>query len=120
MRNTASRSDRLERELADVIDGLIVNAAGAERLPQTSSLTFPGVRAATLLTELRGLALSAGSACASGTGKPSRVLKATGLSDAEALATIRFSLGRFTTEDEVDRAVAAVDRCAASRSILPD
>ncbi|MDX1741719.1 MAG: aminotransferase class V-fold PLP-dependent enzyme, partial [Rhodothermales bacterium] len=100
--------DRLERELTGVIDGLIVNAATADRLPQTSSLTFPAVRAANLLTELRGLALSAGSACASGTGKPSRVLKAIGLSDADALATIRFSLGRFTTEEQVDKTIEMV------------
>ncbi len=104
----SSLRDRLEQELADKIDGLIVNASAAERLPQTSSLTFPGVRAANLLTELRGLAVSAGSACSSGTGKPSRILKAIGLSDADALGTIRFSLGRFTTENDVVRAMSMV------------
>jgi cysteine desulfurase len=100
--------DRLENELQSGIDGLRVNASGEDRLPQTSSLTFPGVRAANLLTELRGLALSAGSACASGTGKPSRVLKAIGLSDSDALATIRFSLGRFTTDEQLDTAITMV------------
>ncbi len=96
--------DRLERDLLSEIDGLKVNAAGVDRLPQTSSLTFPGIKAANLLAELRGLALSAGSACSSGTGKPSRVLKAIGLSDDEALATLRISLGRFTTTDEIETA----------------
>ncbi|NNE46080.1 MAG: cysteine desulfurase [Rhodothermales bacterium] len=100
--------DRLENELQSAIEGLRVNASGEDRLPQTSSLTFPGVRAANLLTELRGLALSAGSACASGSGKPSRVLKAIGLSDSDALATIRFSLGRFTTDEQLDTAITMV------------
>ena len=100
--------DRLENELQSAIEGLRVNASGKDRLPQTSSLTFPGVRAANLLTELRGLALSAGSACASGSGKPSRVLKAIGLSDSDALATIRFSLGRFTTDEQLDTAITMV------------
>ena len=99
--------DRLEEELTGRLP-VKINGSGADRLPQTSSITFPGVRAANLLTELRALALSAGSACSSGTGKPSRVLKSIGLSDAEALSTIRFSLGRFTTEEEVDRAISLV------------
>lgn len=100
--------DRLEQSLTARIRDLAVHAVGAFRLPQTSSVTFRGVRAANLLTELRGLALSAGSACSSGTGKPSRVLKAIGLSDADALSTIRFSLGRFTTDEEVEAAIALV------------
>lgn len=100
--------DLLESELSSEIEGLVVNASAARRLPQTSSLMFPGARAANLLTELRELALSAGSACSSGTGKPSRVLKAIGRSDAEALATVRFSLGRFTSEEDVRRAVSLV------------
>ncbi len=99
--------DHLEIALSDALP-IHINGQGANRLPQTSSVTFSGVRAANLLTELRGLALSAGSACSSGTGKPSRVLKAIGLSDAEALATIRFSLGRFTSEEEIETAISMV------------
>ncbi len=101
--------DRLESFAAAELSARI-NASGADRLPQTTSITFPGIRAANLLAELRELALSAGSACSSGTGKPSRVLKAIGLSDANALSTIRFSLGRFTTEDEVDVAISMLKR----------
>lgn len=121
-RTLASETDRLSRlrdRLEQRISGLLpvrLNAAVGERLPQTSSITFSGVRAANLLAELRGLALSAGSACSSGTGKPSRVLKAIGLSDAEALSTIRFSLGRFTTEDDVDAAISMVEEAYAKVS----
>ncbi len=100
--------DRLETELSKTIGNVRVNAAGADRLPQTSSITFEGVRAANMLAELRGLALSAGSACSSGTGKPSRILKAMGLTDSQALSTIRFSLGRFTTEAEIETAIEMV------------
>lgn len=121
-RTLASETDRLSRlrdRLEQRISGSLpvrLNAAVGERLPQTSSITFSGVRAANLLAELRGLALSAGSACSSGTGKPSRVLKAIGLSDAEALSTIRFSLGRFTTEDDVDAAISMVEEAYAKVS----
>ncbi len=106
-RLTALR-DRIEKRLTGTLPAR-VNAGTGDRLPQTSSMTFSGVRAANLLAELRGLALSAGSACSSGTGKPSRVLKAIGLTDAEALSTIRFSLGRFTTEDEVETSIRMVE-----------
>lgn len=99
--------DYLESALSDAMP-VTVNATNANRLPQTSSITFSGVRAANLLAELRGLALSAGSACSSGTGKPSRVLKSIGLSDADALSTIRFSLGRFTSEEDIDSAISMV------------
>ncbi len=99
--------DHLEEAMSDSLP-VTINARGADRLPQTSSVTFSGVRAANLLAELRGLALSAGSACSSGTGKPSRVLKSIGLSDADALSTIRFSLGRFSSEEDIDTAISMV------------
>lgn len=96
--------DRLEARLRSELPELRVNAADGPRLPQTASLTLPGVRAANLIMAARELAFSAGSACSSGTGRPSRVLKAMGLTDDEALSTIRLSLGRFTTDDETAEA----------------
>ncbi|MDZ4698591.1 MAG: cysteine desulfurase family protein [Rhodothermales bacterium] len=98
--------DVLESRLVEVLPGVRVNGAGAPRLAHVSNLTFPGVRSANLVAELRDLALSTGSACSSGTGNPSHVLKAMGLSDEAAYATLRISLGRFTTPEEVEHAAS--------------
>ena len=104
--------DRLERDLRDRAAGeVVVNCEGAPRMPQTSSIVFPGIRAADVMAETRDLAYSAGSACASGSGRPSHVLKAIGLSDADAFSTVRISLGRFTTAEDIDR---SVDRLATA------
>lgn len=100
--------DRIEHVLSEEIGDITINGAGVPRLPQTSSITFHGVRSGNLITGLRDLAMSAGSACSSGTGRPSRVLKAMGLSDEEALSTLRLSLGRFTTEADVDTALEQI------------
>jgi cysteine desulfurase len=100
--------DRFEEHLRGALPGVQINGAGTERLPQTASVTFGGVRAEHLESELRGLAVSTGSACSTGTQAPSHVLKAMGLSDAEARATLRFSLGRPTTEEEIQFAAERV------------
>lgn len=97
--------NRLETALAAALE-VRINSRQASRLPQTSSLTFAGLRAAHLLASLRGLAVSTGSACAAG--HPSHVLKAMGHSDAEASASLRFSLGRFTTAADVEAAIEQV------------
>ncbi|WP_397546161.1 cysteine desulfurase family protein [Rhodothermus marinus] len=115
--------DRLERELQAALPEVRINGAQAPRLPQTSSVTIPGVRADRLLAAVRTLALSAGSACGSGRGKPSHVLRAMGLSEAEAQCTIRISLGRFTTEADIDEALeqltAAVHRLRQRSVAMP-
>ncbi|GIV60792.1 MAG: cysteine desulfurase IscS [Rhodothermaceae bacterium] len=100
--------DRMEAAFCAALPDVVVNGAEAPRLPQTASITFRGVRAADLIARLRTLALSTGSACASGSSRPSHVLKALGLSDEDAAATLRFSLGRFTTDEEVRYAVGQV------------
>lgn len=97
--------NRLETALAAALE-VRINSRQAPRLPQTSSLTFAGLRAAHLLASLRGLAVSTGSACASG--HPSHVLKAMGHSDADASASLRFSLGRFTTAADVEATIEQV------------
>jgi cysteine desulfurase len=74
------------------------------------NLSFEGVEGESLLDGLSDLAVSSGSACNSATREPSYVLRALGRSDAEAQASLRFSLGRFSTESEVQAAVAAVTR----------
>lgn len=91
-----------------------VNGADAPRLPHVSSVTFPGAPTAKLVPALRGLAVSTGSACRTGSTDPSHVLRAMGLSDDDAFATLRFSLGRPTTEADVDRAVEETARAVAA------
>ena len=113
--------DRFEADVRAALPEVRVNGRDAPRLPQTSNLSFPDVRASNLVAALRDLALSTGSACSSGSGKPSHVLKAMGLSDAMAQSTLRFSLGRFTTDEEIDHAtelvIAAVQRLRGESAI---
>lgn len=97
--------ERLERGLIQ-LPNAFVNVQHTARLPQTSSIRFEGIQGSNLMMEVRDLAFSAGSACSSGSGRPSHVLTAMGLTEKQSLATARISLGRFTTEKDVDHAVA--------------
>ncbi|TVQ94430.1 MAG: cysteine desulfurase [Deltaproteobacteria bacterium] len=87
------------------LPGVAVNGCLDRRLPHNLSVRVDGLKAATLLMAVRDeLALSAGSACSSGTGRPSHVLTALGLSPSQALSTLRIGLGRGTTPEQVQRA----------------
>jgi cysteine desulfurase len=88
----------------------VVHGAGAPRLPNTVNVSFPGCRSDFLLMALdaRGVAVSAGAACASGAVEPSPVLSAMGVPRELAVCALRFSLGRPTTAGEVDQVAAAV------------
>jgi cysteine desulfurase len=101
--------DRFEATIAPL--GCTVNGAGVERLPNTSSVTFAEADGEGIVIglDLAGIAVSTGAACSSGRIEPSHVLTAMGLSEQEARATIRVSLSRFTTADEIDRAVAVLN-----------
>lgn len=94
------------------ISGVSVNARKSQRLPNTSSLSFQGLKGHSVLMalDLKGIAVSAGSACASGTVKPSHVLKAMGRSEEEASSAIRVSLGRGTTREEIDCFVESLSK----------
>lgn len=111
-RRIATLRDRLEARLVALVAGAAVNGAGAERLPGTLSITFPGADAEALLIalDLEGICASAGSACHSGAARPSPVLSAMGLTAAEARATLRLSLGWTSTGDDVERALEAIPR----------
>jgi len=102
--------DRLEQGLLAAVPRSRVNGAGAPRLPGTSSMVFEGCDAEALLIamDLEGLCASAGSACHSGSTRPSGVLLAMGLDDAEARSTIRFSLGWNTAAEEIEAALRIV------------
>ncbi|MEY4374895.1 MAG: hypothetical protein RL760_1062 [Candidatus Eisenbacteria bacterium] len=99
-----------EQELRLALPDLVVHGAQAPRLPNTVNVSFPGARADHLLLALdaRGLAASAGAACASGGVEPSPVLTAMGVPADLAVCTLRFSLGRTTSADDVARAVSIV------------
>ena len=92
------------------IDGVLLNGHPTQRLPNILNVSFPGVEGESLLYACESLAVSSGSACNSATQEPSYVLRAMGRDDQLAGASLRFSLGRFTTEAEVDEAIATVSR----------
>jgi len=85
-----------------------INGAIDRRWRGNLNLRRDGVDSARLISELRELAFSAGSACASGSGRPSHVLKAIGLSDRQARSSLRLGFGRYTTEEEIDRAMGMI------------
>ncbi|HEX8389627.1 MAG TPA: cysteine desulfurase family protein [Sphingomonas sp.] len=88
-----------------------VNGSVEHRYKGNLNVRRPGLDVARLMSDLRDLSFSAGSACASGSGRPSHVLRAIGLTDAEARNSVRLGFGRYTTEEEL---LDAVDRIAAA------
>jgi cysteine desulfurase len=107
--------DRLEAGLLRSVPGLVVNAAGAPRLPTHSNLSVPGADPEALLIglDLEGIAVSSGSACSSGAVEPSHVLTAMGIAPELAGPSVRFSLGWTTTEAEIERVLDVFPRVAA-------
>jgi cysteine desulfurase len=104
-----SLRDRLRERLVDGVPGLIEHAAAAVRLPNTLSVGLPGAHAGELLDAVGDeLAASAGAACHGFNVQVSHVLAAMGVTPDVALGTIRLSVGRFTTEDEIDRGAEIV------------
>ncbi|MCF6311909.1 MAG: cysteine desulfurase [Verrucomicrobiales bacterium] len=112
--------DRFERTLLDRMPDTLVNGHREKRLPNTSNLCFAGVDAEGLLILLdnAGLCCSPGSACSTGSVKPSRVLTAMGMSAARARSSVRFSLSMFTTEQELDRAVDLIEQAVSKLKIV--
>jgi cysteine desulfurase len=102
--------DNLEHGLLERVPHARSNAAGAPRTPNTTNITFPGIEGEALVIalDLKGLACSTGAACSSGAVEPSHVLTAIGLPADEARASLRFSLGRHTTQADVDYALQVV------------
>ncbi|MFO1458338.1 MAG: cysteine desulfurase family protein [Verrucomicrobiota bacterium] len=100
--------DRLKAKLCGAIGDLRINGTWEHRLPNNLSVSFPGIDGEALLHALPDVAVSNGSACNAASGEPSHVLTALGLDPALARATLRFGLGRQTTEEDVDFAAARV------------
>jgi cysteine desulfurase len=114
--------DRLERGILDRVAGACVNGSVEHRLPNTTNIRFDGIEgeAIVIALDLRGYAVSSGSACSSGAVEPSHVLLAMGLQPEEARSSVRFSLGPENTESEVDGLIEAVEASVAHlRRISP-
>jgi cysteine desulfurase len=102
--------DGLEEGILRAVPGTMVNGVRSPRVPNTTNISFERVEAESLLIalDLEGIAVSTGSACSSGTLEPSHVLKAMGFSAHRTQNSLRFSLGLFSTEEEVDRVVSVL------------
>jgi cysteine desulfurase len=102
--------DELVRRLREVVPDVRLNGDPQERLPGNVHLSFPGCEGDSLLMLLdhRGIECSTGSACSAGVPQPSHVLLAMGRDEADARSSLRFSLGRTSTSDDVDAVVAAI------------
>jgi cysteine desulfurase NifS len=102
--------DRLERGIHELIPEAKMNGHSNQRLPNTLSMTFPGMRGESLVLALdqKGIAVSSGSACHAGMPEPSHVLLAIGLSEEEAHCALRFSLGRENTVDDIEHTLSSL------------
>ncbi len=108
--------ERLWRSALDALGpGWVVNGSAEQRYRGNLNVRFPGLDVARVMSDLRDIAFSAGSACASGSGRPSHVLRAIGLTDAEARSSIRLGFGRYTREDELVAAIGRIDAAARAQ-----
>ncbi len=117
----AAARDRLERELLK-IEGTGLNGEGAPRVPNTTNIYFDGIEGEALVIalDLKGLAVSTGAACSSGAIEPSHVLTAMGLRPDRAKASIRFSLSKQNTPEDIDFALGLVaETVARLRELSP-
>lgn len=116
----AALRDRLERSLAHRIPWIKRNGHPEHRLPNTSNLSFAYVEGEALMMKIKDIAVSTGSACSSASSEASHVLRAMGISEPLSHASLRFSLGRGTTEAEIDYAVDQLERAVSQlRAISP-
>jgi cysteine desulfurase len=106
----ASLRDRLENTVIESVDQMSVNSAGAPRVPNTTNVVFDCLEgeAMVIALDLKGLSVSTGAACSSGAIEPSHVLTAMGLSPDRARASIRFSLGKQNTAEDIDFALPLI------------
>jgi cysteine desulfurase len=118
----AAMRDRLQSSILERVDAAGVNGDGAPRVPNTTNVYFDYIEgeAMVIALDLKGLAVSTGAACSSGAIEPSHVLTAMGLTPDRARASIRFSLGKQNTEEEVDFAASLVpETLARLRELSP-
>jgi len=123
----ALAADRRERDHGHVemlwrraigrLEGWTINGAIDQRYHGNFNIRAEGIDAARLISDVRGVAFSAGSACASGSGRPSHVLSAIGLDAAAARSSIRLGFGRYTTGEEIDRAFDLILEAASRQGL---
>src|ERR1039458_8147427 len=112
--------DRLRAKLEAELEEVSINGSMEHRLPHNLNMSFAYVEAESLMMAMSGVAVSSGSACTSATMEPSYVLRAMGVADDAARTSIRFGLGRFNTEEEVDYAAAsAIEAVKSLRELSP-
>ncbi|KMS59562.1 aminotransferase [Novosphingobium barchaimii LL02] len=117
MDEDAAHVARLWQRARTILSRWELNGSAARRWQGNLNLRLDGLDVARLMSELRDLAFSAGSACASGSGRPSHVLRALGLSDREAKASIRLGFGRYTPIRELEDACAKIEAAAAVQGV---
>jgi cysteine desulfurase len=112
MDEEATRLSGLSRRLLEGLNarlnGVVLNGDAARRLPGNLNLSFAGLEGEALIEAMPGLAVSSGSACSSAAIEPSYVLRAIGLGDEMAQASVRIGVGRFTGEADIDRAIEEI------------
>jgi cysteine desulfurase len=119
-RTISGMRDRLEAGLVARVPDIVVNGHPVERLPNNLNVSFEGVEGEALLLALDGVAVSSGSACTSEKREPSHVLRAMGVSDTMAQTSLRFGLGRFNRDEEIDEVIERVAAAVARlREISP-
>jgi cysteine desulfurase len=122
MKRVQALRDRLERHILEHIPNTRLNGHPTQRLPNTTNIGFYQLEAEAILLLLseQGVCASAGSACSSGSLEPSAVLRAMHIDDRYAHGAVRFSLSRYTTDAEVDRALAVLPGTVERlRAVLP-
>jgi len=100
---------KLEQHLCD-LENVFINGSTKNRLFNVSNITFQGTRSETLINKIPNIAVAMGSACTSAIAEPSHVLKAMGLSDADTYSAVRFSLGKYTTDTEINEVIETLNK----------
>jgi len=117
MERDAAHIEALWRRARELFDGWALNGSEDARFHGNLNLRKDGLDVARLMSDCREVMFSAGSACASGSGRPSHVLKAIGLSDGQAKSSIRLGFGRYTSPDELERAARQINAAAREQGL---
>ena len=113
----AAHVDALWHRARELFDGWALNGSAEQRWHGNLNIRRDGLDVARLMSECRSVMFSAGSACASGSGRPSHVLRAIGLTDAEAKSSIRLGFGRYTSREDIETAAAVINAAAKEQGL---